>query len=48
MPHSGFESSITFPEAYEYVSAQALGAAGEVLGSSPVVKVQRPLAPRSG
>jgi hypothetical protein len=48
MPHSGFESSITFPEAYDYVSVQALGAAGEVLGTSPVVKVQRPGPPRSG
>jgi hypothetical protein len=45
MPDSGFESSITFPEAYAYVSVQALGPGGEVLGTSPLVK---PTPPRSG
>jgi hypothetical protein len=48
MPDSGFESSITFPEAFSYVSVQALDAGGRVLGTSPVVKVQQPTAPKAG
>ena len=50
MPDSGFESSVTYPEAYPYVAVQALGAAGQVLASSPVVRV-RPAteeAPKNG
>jgi hypothetical protein len=40
MPDSGFESSVTFAEAYRYVAVQAIGAAGRVLASSPAVRVQ--------
>jgi hypothetical protein len=40
MPDSGFESSVTVPEAEPYVAAQAIGAAGQVLASSPTVRVQ--------
>ena len=44
MPDSGFESSVTFPDAeaehpYPYVAVQALGAAGQVLGTSAAVRV---------
>ncbi len=39
MPDSGFESSITLPSAYQYVAVQALGAGGQLLGSSATVKV---------
>ncbi len=47
MPDSGFESSITYPNAYqehkiEYVAAQALGAGGQLLGTSATVKVASP------
>jgi Arylsulfotransferase (ASST) len=45
MPDSGFESSITFPEAYSYVAVQALGASGELLATSQTVKVQKPPTP---
>ena len=50
MPDSGFESSLTYPEAYPYVAVQALGAVGQVLASSPAVRV-RPAteeAPKNG
>jgi hypothetical protein len=39
MPVSGFESSITLPDPYPYVAVQATGPAGQVLGTSGVVKV---------
>jgi Arylsulfotransferase (ASST) len=39
MPDSGFESSLTYPGSYPYVAAQAIGAAGQVLASSPAVRV---------
>jgi hypothetical protein len=39
MPVSGFESSTTLPDAFPYVAAQAIGAGGQVLGTSAVVKV---------
>jgi Arylsulfotransferase (ASST) len=44
MPDSGFESSVTYPNTYpehkvEYVAVQALGAAGQLLGTSATVKV---------
>jgi hypothetical protein len=39
MPDSGFESSILLPEAYTYVAVQALGANGQLLGTSATVKV---------
>jgi hypothetical protein len=39
MPASGFESSITLPDPYPYVAVQATGPAGQVLGTSAVVKV---------
>jgi hypothetical protein len=46
MPYSGFESSVTYPNTYpehgiEYVAVQALGAAGELLGTSATVKVAK-------
>jgi hypothetical protein len=40
MPDSGFESSITIPEPFSYVAVQALGAAGQLLGTSATVKAQ--------
>ena len=49
MPDSGFESSLTFPDAYAYVAVQALGPAGELLASSPTASVQpAPAAPKAG
>ncbi len=39
MPDSGFESSVTFPNTEPYVAVQALGAAGQLLGTSVPVKV---------
>lgn len=50
MPDSGFESTVTFPNAYqerkvEYVAVQALGSAGQLLASSPTVQVQAPPTP---
>jgi hypothetical protein len=39
MPASAFESSITLPAAYTYVSVQALSASGALLGASSAVKV---------
>jgi hypothetical protein len=45
MPDSGFESSITVPEAYSYVAVQALGASGELLATSQTVKVDKPPTP---
>ena len=45
MPDSGFESSITFPDAYAYVAVQALGPSGELLATSPTVSVQAPATP---
>lgn len=40
MPDSGFESSVTYPTPDPYVEVQAIGAAGQVLASSPVVRAQ--------
>ena len=45
MPGSGFESSITFPNAYSYVAVQALSRFGQLLGTSSTVSVQIPPAP---
>jgi arylsulfotransferase ASST len=50
MPDAGFESSITYPNTYpehsiEYVAVQALGAAGELLGTSATVQAQAPPTP---
>jgi hypothetical protein len=42
MPFTGFESSITFPDAYSYVAVQALGSTGQLLGTSQAVRVQTP------
>ena len=47
MPDSGFESTVTYPNDYptnkvEYVAVQALGAGGEVLGTSATVKAIAP------
>jgi hypothetical protein len=42
MPDNSFESTITFPNAYDYVAVQALGAAGQLLATSPTVAVQKP------
>ena len=41
MPDSGFESTVTFPNSEPYVAVQALGAAGQLLGTSEPVKVRR-------
>jgi hypothetical protein len=48
MPDSGFESTVTYPDTYpedkvEYVAVQALGGAGEVLGTSATVEATRPV-----
>jgi hypothetical protein len=40
MPVGGFESSLTLPDPYPYVAVQAVGAAGQLLGTSAVVKVE--------
>ncbi|HEV7585701.1 MAG TPA: arylsulfotransferase family protein [Solirubrobacteraceae bacterium] len=40
MPVSGFESSLTLPDPYPYVAVQALGAGGQLLGTSAAVKVE--------
>ena len=48
MPASGFESSVTFPHAYAYAAVQALSPTGHLLGSSAVVKVRVPPAPKAG
>jgi hypothetical protein len=40
MPLGGFESSLTLPDPYPYVAVQALGAAGQLLGTSATVKVE--------
>jgi hypothetical protein len=40
MPNSGFESSITIPEAFPYVAVQALDASGHLLATSAAVKVE--------
>jgi hypothetical protein len=50
MPDSGFESSVTYPNTYpehnvEYVAVQALGAAGQLLATSPTVQAQKPPTP---
>jgi hypothetical protein len=50
MPYSGFESSVTYPNTYaehkvEYVAVQALGAAGQLLATSPTAQVQNPPTP---
>jgi hypothetical protein len=39
MPASGFESSVTYPDAFPYAAAQALGPAGQLLGTSATVRV---------
>ena len=39
-PASGFKSSVTFPDAYRFAAVQALDAAGRVLASSAIVRVQ--------
>jgi Arylsulfotransferase (ASST) len=52
MPDSGFESTVTFPsdtypkQNIEYVAVQALGATGQLLSTSPTVRVQPP--PKAG
>lgn len=48
MADSGFESSIVIPDAYAFVSVQALGAAGGLLASSPTVAVEKPPAAPAG
>ena len=48
MPASGFESSTILPQAYAYVSVQALGSAGQLLGTSNVVYVPKPPPTPSG
>jgi hypothetical protein len=49
MPDSGFESSLTLPEKYAYVAVQAVGSAGELLGTSATFKViPPPAAPPAG
>jgi hypothetical protein len=48
MPDSGFESSVTFPDAYSYVAVQALGATGQLLATSPTVAVLKPTAAAKG
>jgi hypothetical protein len=53
MPDSGFESTVTFPDTYpedkaEFVAVQALGAAGELLGTSATVSVGHPPSPKGG
>jgi hypothetical protein len=40
MPVGGFESSLTLPDPYPYVAVQALGSAGQLLGTSAAVKVE--------
>jgi hypothetical protein len=39
MPDSGFESTVTFPSEHPYVAVQALGSAGQLLGTSATVRV---------
>ena len=39
MPDSGFESTVTFPSVNTFVAVQALGAAGQLLGTSATVRV---------
>jgi len=39
MPDSGFESSVTYPDAFPYVAVQALGADGRVLATSATERV---------
>jgi hypothetical protein len=48
MPDSGFESSVTIPEAYAYVAVQAIGADDRPLASSPTVRAAAPGAPGNG
>jgi hypothetical protein len=45
MRDSGFESSITIPDAFAYVAVQALGARGQLLGTSQTVPSQKPPTP---
>jgi hypothetical protein len=40
MPDSGFESSVTVPDADPYVAVQALDRRGRVLGTSPTVRAE--------
>jgi len=39
MPDTGFESTVTFPSVNSYVAVQALGSAGQLLGTSATVRV---------
>jgi hypothetical protein len=48
MPDSGFESSITLPEAYAYVAVQALDPTGRLLSTSATVSVLKPPAAPAG
>jgi hypothetical protein len=49
MPDSGFESSLTVPDAYAFLAVQALGSRGQLLATSPTVSVQKPPAtPKAG
>jgi hypothetical protein len=41
MPDSGFESSVSYPQSYPYVTVQALGSAGQLLGTSATVQVAK-------
>ncbi|HMD56617.1 MAG TPA: arylsulfotransferase family protein [Solirubrobacteraceae bacterium] len=41
MPDSAFESWVTYPTAYPYVAVQALGSAGQLLGTSATVQVAK-------
>jgi hypothetical protein len=40
MPVAGFESSLTLPDPYPYVAVQAVGRAGQLLGTSAAVRVE--------
>jgi hypothetical protein len=53
MPDSGFESTVTYPNTYpehkvEYLAVQALGPAGQLLATSPTVRVQKPPPSKGG
>jgi hypothetical protein len=47
-PASEFESSVILPDAYSYVAVQALGAAGQLLATSPTERVQPFSTPAKG
>jgi Arylsulfotransferase (ASST) len=42
IPASGFESSVTVPDAYAYVAVQALGPSGQLLATSATAPVAKP------